>query len=314
MTGDSWITNAAVVAKAVGYSTYTDHLPETIPASFPLSQIALYAGWYEGNICGPFANGTAEFMPGAIGYHLHSFSAVSIRSPTIAWVGPMLNQGVTATMGCVAEPYLNLTPQPHRLFERMLVRGYTFGEASIACQGVLSWMNVFVGDPLYRPGRDLAATEARLQAQNDPRMEWVILRKVNLYLEASRPRAALRRDLRELPLTTNSAVLSEKLAQIMVEDVDFKDAVEWGNRALALARSPGQKLRLILNLAQWHEVLGQPAAALATLAQVETLRPDYRDQTKFRQKQLNLAREAGLKSEVTRLLAELERLKPPPVK
>ena len=40
-----------------------------------MSQIALYAGWYERNASGPFAQPKVEFMPGAFAYHLHSFSA-----------------------------------------------------------------------------------------------------------------------------------------------------------------------------------------------------------------------------------------------
>ena len=313
VTGDRWMTNAATVTRLAGYSTYVDHQPETLPASFPLSQVAIYAGWYDGNVSGPFAAGTVEFMPGAIAYHLHSFSAYHLRSTTQTWVGPLLALGATATMGSVAEPYLDLTPQPHRLLERMLMRGFTFGEASIACQSHLSWQNVFLGDPLYRPaGRSLQDLDADLQSRKDPQEDWIILRKVNLYLEAGKPKPPLLKDLLSLPASTNSAVLAEKIAHLQADSINFREAIRWGGLAYKLATSPGQKLRLLLNLSDWEATRLRHAEALGWLKEVETLRPDYREIVPFRQKELGLAREASLKSEVDRLLAELERLKPKP--
>ena len=72
-----------------------------------MSQIAIYCGWYDGDADGPFTQPKVEFMPGAFAYHLHSFSAASIRSTTHQfWVGPLLAKGATCTMGCVYEPYL----------------------------------------------------------------------------------------------------------------------------------------------------------------------------------------------------------------
>ena len=47
-----------------------------------------------------------EFMPGAFAYHLHSFSATTLRSASQGWCGPLLAKGATCTMGCVYEPYL----------------------------------------------------------------------------------------------------------------------------------------------------------------------------------------------------------------
>ena len=310
--GDQWMTNAAHVTRLAGYSTYIDHLPETFPASFPLSQIAIYAGWYGGYPTGPFTNTPVEFLPGAIAYHLHSFSAANLRSPTQNWVGPLLQMGATVTMGCVAEPYLHLTPEPHRLLERMIFGQFTFGEASITCQFQLSWQNVFIGDPLYRPfGRSVEAIEADLRKRNDVHIEWAILRKINTYLINERPRGALIKDLLTFPLSTNSAVLAEKVALLQAEAIEFRSAIEWGQRALRLSTSPNQRLRLLLNIAEWQSTVDRPEAAYATLREVEELRVDYREMIPFRQKQLNLAREAKLKPEIDRILAELNRMKSP---
>ena len=313
--GDQWITNTAWVTRLMGYTTYVDHKPETLPASFPLSEVAVYAGWYDLNASGPFLAGTAEFMPGAIAYHIHSFSAFNLRSLHHNWVGPLLNAGATVTMGCVAEPYLGFTPQPHRLVERMLVRGFTFGEASLGCQSHLSWQNVFVGDPLYRPlggGTNqmdsLQQLEATFKVRDQDRMDWLILRKVNLYLQAGKSRGLLLRDLQEIPQSTNSPVIAEKIAQLQADSIDFREAIRSGRRAVKLSSSPGQKLRLLQNMADWQEFLGRHGEALTTLGEIETLRPDFREMVSFRQRQLALAREASLPSEVERLMSELERL------
>ena len=50
-----------------------------------MSQIAIYAGWYDGDVSGPFTLPKVEFMPGAFAYHLHSFSADTLRSETSHW-------------------------------------------------------------------------------------------------------------------------------------------------------------------------------------------------------------------------------------
>jgi len=64
-----------------------------------MSQIAIYCGWYDDKVDGPFTMPKVEFMPGAIAYHLHSASATTIRSATECWVGPLLAKGATVTMG-----------------------------------------------------------------------------------------------------------------------------------------------------------------------------------------------------------------------
>ena len=78
--GDEWILGAAEICRELGFETTVDKNPATFPADFPMSQIAIYCGWYDGNVSGPFALPKVEFMPGAFAYHLHSFSAATLRS------------------------------------------------------------------------------------------------------------------------------------------------------------------------------------------------------------------------------------------
>ena len=88
--GDDWIRDAEKAARLFGFDTELDTRPETFPSSFPMSHLALYAGWYDVHVSGPFARGSVEFVPGAFAYHLHSFSAATIRTADQHWVGPLL--------------------------------------------------------------------------------------------------------------------------------------------------------------------------------------------------------------------------------
>jgi uncharacterized protein (TIGR03790 family) len=97
--GDEWIRGASELCRHWGFETIVDEQPETFPAEFPMSQIAFYCGWYDPAASGPFARPTVEFMPGAFAYHLHSYSAARLRSPTENWVGPLLARGATISMG-----------------------------------------------------------------------------------------------------------------------------------------------------------------------------------------------------------------------
>jgi uncharacterized protein (TIGR03790 family) len=139
--GDDWIKGAARIVEGLGYTTYIDHSPDTLPRGFPFSEVAVYAGWYAGQPTGPFTLPTIEFAPGAIAYHLHSFSAADPRSPTQNWVGPLVALGATVTMGCVDEPYLEMTPDVERFFAR-LAEGCNVAEAFAMSLPVLSWQSI----------------------------------------------------------------------------------------------------------------------------------------------------------------------------
>ncbi len=91
--GDEWILGAAQISRALGFETVVDDKPDIFPADFPMSQIAIYCGWYAGDVCGPFAQPKVEFMPGAFAYHLHSISAATLRSASRRLVRAAARQG-----------------------------------------------------------------------------------------------------------------------------------------------------------------------------------------------------------------------------
>jgi uncharacterized protein (TIGR03790 family) len=148
--GDAWLRKSRELLAADGWTVAFDDRPKTLPATDPVNHVALYLGWYTTNADGPWTTPPDRFVPGAIAYHLHSFSAATVRSTTNNWVGPLLQHGVAATMGAVYEPYLGLTPRLD-VFTRRLLDGDSFAEAAYASQLGLSWMITVVGDPLYRP-------------------------------------------------------------------------------------------------------------------------------------------------------------------
>lgn len=312
-TGDLWITNAAAAAVRTGFATHVDNLPATLPATQPLPNVGLYFGWYTQDVDGPFRRDTVEFLPGSIAYHLHSFSAAEPRNPSKHWVGPLLAKGATVTFGCVDEPYLEFTPNPHAFVEMLVVLGFSVGEAALACQPSLSWASAFFGDPLFHPfDPDLRAAEQRQLQSGSPSQAWTILRQVNILIQNGQSSAAVRDQLAAFPLATNHPVLAEKVAQLYAADSRHKPASEWFQLALDLKPSPEHRLRLLLSLADSLAFSQQAPKAAATLRTVETLRPDYTNLLSFRQRQLDLAKDTLDVPDMKRLQDEVVRIKSPP--
>ena len=148
--GDQRIRQSYEAVKASGMISHIDEMPDVLPLGFEMPEAAFYLGWYQEHVSGALARPGFRFQRGAVAYHLHSFAGWTIRSTDKNWVGPLISRGATATMGAVYEPFLDGTPHLH-IFTQRLLKGYTFAEASYMSQPMLSWMMVFVGDPLYRP-------------------------------------------------------------------------------------------------------------------------------------------------------------------
>jgi uncharacterized protein (TIGR03790 family) len=308
--GDRMITNAAVAAKRLGFETFVDNQPATLGVGYPLSQVALYVGWYDSGVTGPFYRASVEFQPGAFAYHLHSFSAANLRSVSENWVGPLLARGATATMGCVAEPYLEFTPNPAMFLERWGYVGMTLGEAATAAHPVLSWQTVVVGDPLYRPfGRSLAEDGKRLDDANDPWTAYALVRNANLQLMAGRSVEAVRDQLEGQRWATHHAVVAEKIARLYWSGIRVRRALEWYDTALGLTNAtPMQRRRLLQDSVEAHRVLGQPAEAYRCLEQLIVTAPPDVDLQELRIRQLQFAREMRDVEKVTAVSNEVQRL------
>jgi tetratricopeptide (TPR) repeat protein len=241
-----------------------------------MSQIALYGGWYSGDVDGPFALPKVEFMPGAFAYHLHSNSATTIRDASRCWVGPLLAKGATCTMGCVYEPYLGLTPNVALFLERFSIGQFTFGEAAWAAQPALSWQTTVVGDPLYRPfGKGPQILQDELAQRQNPLIEWSYLRLVNVQLLRGVPAPQVTSYLEDLSVSANSAVLTEKLADLYAMQGKPSSAIDAYERALTLNPSPEQRIRLRLTLGELLSAQDFTAAARRDYQKLLEESPDY---------------------------------------
>jgi uncharacterized protein (TIGR03790 family) len=310
--GDDWIGAAARAADRYGFETVVDDKPETFSAGFPMSQIALYAGWYEGTVSGPFAQPKVEFMPGAFAYHLHSYSAQSLRSTVNNWCGPLLARGATATMGCVDEPFLEGTPNIGIFFSRWLA-GFSFGEAAYASQAMLSWQTTVIGDPLYQPfGKDPRELHEALIARHSPLIEWSHLRIVNLSLVHGVSPDRLVRYLQEEAVTARSAVLTEKLGDLYQMEGQSDPAIKSWQQALKLHPSPLQAVRLTLFLGDTLAASGKEEQALALYDAFLKGTPAYPDALALYQKMEPLAQKLHKHSQAKRYAQEIARLTPPP--
>jgi len=307
--GDEWIRNAGEICKHLGFETVVDENPGTFPTGFPMSQIALYFGWYTEHVSGPFTRPEVEFMPGAVAYHLHSFSANTLRSTNQYWVGPLLAKGVTATMGCVAEPYLAGTPEVAVFAARLIYNGFTFGESACASQPVLSWQITVVGDPLYHPfGRNPESLHDELYARHDKHVEWSFLRLLNLNLISGKPVTECVALLENLGLTKESAVLTEKLGDLYGMQGKPASAIHAWEEALKLNHTPQQSLRLRLELGEKLAGADRSEDALNDYEQLLREIPDYPDKLSVYRKMLPLAQKLNKKTEADRYQAEIQKL------
>ena len=319
--GDDWIRGAADIIKRVGFETVVDNQPETFSAAFPMSQIAFYAGWYDGQVSGPFTRPNVEFMPGAVAYHLHSFSAHVLRASDQYWVGPLLAKGATATLGYVEEPYLEWTANVAALMADMTFFGFSFGEAAYAAQQVLSWQTTVVGDPLYcpfgrkPPGEQLGDRFRDLHLQllehRSKLIAWSHLQMVNLNLAMGHTASEAIGYLEQEPATQKSSVLLEKLAALCYTQGKLSDAFEANGKALHLPMTPLQRLRVMLAQAQLLATFVKEEEAFNLYQQVLKEFPDYPEPLGVYQKMLPLARSLKKTSEVERIQKEVERLSMP---
>ena len=275
--GDQWILTGAEICRQLGFDCETDTNGDTLPASLPMSHIAVYAGWYANDACGPFLQSKMEFMPGAFAYHLHSYSADTLRSTTRNWCGPLLAKGATCTMGCVYEPFLQFTPNIAS-FLQSIGNGWTFGEAALASQLALSWQTTVIGDPLYQPFKKTPPElHAQLARNHNPLIEWSFNRLVNLDLARGLRATELAKFLEGVPTTTQSAVLTEKLANLYESLGKPSSAIAAWQQALTLNPSPQQRIRLRRVLAEKLLAQNREADAAENWRQLIAEAPDYAD-------------------------------------
>jgi uncharacterized protein (TIGR03790 family) len=268
--GDQWLKAVVKELRQVGIPTVYDTEPALFPAGFPMNDCALYYGWYAGGIMGPFTDPGFSFMRGAVAVHIHSFSANTLRSPDTNWVAPLLSRGAAASLGNVYEPYLQLTAHLD-IFNDRLLHGFTFAESAYMSQRVLSWMNVAVGDPLYRPYASWLHLEAKREGweKNDWRMYHDYMLKDSRREVADDLAAA-----RKAASRADNGPMIEDLGLIEKERGNFASAISYLQQARALYSKPEDILRAVLEEVDALLKLNDKKAALALVRSVTQLVPD----------------------------------------
>jgi uncharacterized protein (TIGR03790 family) len=314
LIGDTWMREAARLCRQFGFETDLDEREATWTRGHPFDDVAIYAGWYDWSASGPFLEPKVAFQPGAFAYHLHSFSAATLRSKDENWVGPLLDRGAAATIGNVYEPYLSGTADLAVFFSRWLRLRFSYGEAAWASLGTLSWQNLVIGDPLYRPFiRGEQQLHQQLEADKSGLLAWSHLLVVNRNLAMNSPVDELIGYLEKLPMTRSSALLTEKLSRLYYLKGKYSFAIMTAEDALKRGPDPVEKLRLYLWLAHLRSYYGPDAKALGYYQAVLKEYPNYPDPDRLEiyRKMLPLARNEMDKDLVATCEKEIQRLGTP---
>lgn len=126
-----------------------DDAPDVLPAN-SVTDVALYCGWYS---VAKYVQ-AMKFSRGAVAFHVASYELTSLRDPANpGWCRALLNDGVTATLGAVAEPILHAFPVPDDFFPLLLTGRLTLAEVYWRSCPMTSWKLSMIGDPLYTPFR-----------------------------------------------------------------------------------------------------------------------------------------------------------------
>jgi uncharacterized protein (TIGR03790 family) len=221
--GDEWMIAAGDLAVAAYFDTSLEKTKRPMDGRDRYDAPAIYMGWYRQNAYGPWREAKWSVPPGAIGFHLHSFSATTVRSTSKGWLGAFVNQGYCATVGNVYEPYLEYTHRPQMLLAALL-DGHTFGEAAMFSNPALSWQGVAIGDPLYRPFK-IGLDEQLQKSMNHSFSAYLCLRQINrLQAEGKADEAVA--FARTQFVRQPSLALAYELAKLYAAEDEAKKAVE----------------------------------------------------------------------------------------
>ena len=109
---------------------------------------ALYCGWYSHH---QYID-SFTWQSGSVGYHIASSECGTLKGKkSQVWCKRMLDEGITATLGPIGEPYVQAFPLPEVFFGLLIQGDHTLAECYALSNPFLSWRMVLIGDPLYRP-------------------------------------------------------------------------------------------------------------------------------------------------------------------
>jgi uncharacterized protein (TIGR03790 family) len=220
--GDEWIRAAGAIAEAAFFDIDYETSKRAMNHRDRLDAPAIYMGWYRPHAQAQWRTPRWPVPPGAIGFHLHSFSGTSLRS-TKTWLGAFVAQGYCVTVGNVYEPYLEYTHRPQVLLAH-LMSGGNFGEAVALSTPSLSWQSVAIGDPLYRPFKVSLAEQLKF-SEGSTFSAYASIREINRILAEEDSESAIAY-ARSKFISQPSLALAYRLAQLYANEAKDRDAVE----------------------------------------------------------------------------------------
>jgi hypothetical protein len=267
--GDEWMSAIAEQLHKVGVPVVYEDTPNIFPDGYPISDCALYYGWYAGNVAGAFAQPRFRFVPGAIAAHIHSYSATTLRDANAGWTGPLLARGAAASVGNVYEPYLELTAHLDILNDRLL-HGFTFAESAYMSYRVLSWMGIAVGDPLYRPYFNWTQVETKNVASKSA----TVWRGYHEFALKNIGAPDFRSQARSFAARTHNGPMMEDVALMELRDKDFVNAINELQEARAAYSKPEDIVRCVLEECDGYVQSGKPKRAIDLARMVLRIVPD----------------------------------------
>lgn len=262
--GDKWLLLAGKALGTSGWPVIIDAHPETLPKNYPMTEAAVYLGWYTRTANGPLLNPSFRFKRGAIATHLHSYSATTIRTNNQEWVGPLLERGAAAVLGNTWEPYLTLTTHFDIYIDRLL-KGYTLAEAAWMATPVASWMSVVIGDPLYRPFANRDDTKPA-----GPAADFQLYHQLIRLYGSQEDKTKLLTEVEKAAAARNSGTLWEALGilcQTYVPD-DIKRAAVNFEKAAQAYTSKADKIRAYLHVPDLQRRHEMKEGAIADLRRI----------------------------------------------
>jgi uncharacterized protein (TIGR03790 family) len=263
--GDTWLQEICDQLHKAGIPVVYEDTPALFPAGYPMSDCALYYGWYSGNVAGPFTQPDFHFVPGAVAVHIHSFSASTLRDPDTNWVAPLLTKGAAVSLGNVYEPYLGLTANLN-IFNDRLLHGFTFAESAYMSVRGLSWMSVMVGDPLYRPYASWLQIGAKRDTGKSSSV-WKMYHEFALK-NSNRPPSEFRTLAREAASRAGNGPMIEDLGLMEAREGNFATATSYFQQARASYSRRDDILRVVLEEANSWIKQDNPKRALTLVRSV----------------------------------------------
>jgi uncharacterized protein (TIGR03790 family) len=307
--GDQWIRAAGEMAEAAHFDTDYESTKRLLDYRDRLDAPAIYMGWYRRSPYAQWAAPNWPVPPGAIGFHLHSFSATSVRD-TKTWLGAFVAQGYCATVGNVYEPYLEFTHRPQILLAHLLAGG-SFGEAVMRSMPVLSWQQVAIGDPLYRPFKiDL---KAQLKDSTEsPFGAYASIREINR-LAAEEGAEAATSFARSRFMNQPSLALAYRLAQLYAAGGQQREAAEALKITRYITRFAPDEFVLVQKIANRLHLSGESELALKLYTKLQEERGlDKQLRIALYEAGAPIAEACGQHDIASRWLLQAQQLKTPP--